>query len=269
MLIVVSELGFAQLGETGGWKLLDLSKYISSLLLASVVTPTLLVAQSSGVPDISGNWQVIREFFSCGEWNIDHNGQVRQECTAPIDQAPVNARMRAWPAYFDEPMSGMWDCAPAPLPSILSHPTPTKIVQRPDRVLISYEHDDGRRTIWMDGRSHPPAGELFYHGHSIGRYEGDVLVVETANFTFDPDGLDDHGHLPSSPRKRLTERYRRTGPESLELEITSADSLFLTGPFTWTRQIQSTTYPPGEWGACDAEQSRRQLETIPVSKYSD
>jgi hypothetical protein len=182
---------------------------------------------------------------------------------------PVNARMRAWPEYFDEPMSGMWDCAPAPLPSILSHPTPTNIVQRPDRILISYEHDDGRRTIWMDGRRHPPASELFYHGHSIGHYEGDVLIIETTNFTFDPDGLDDHGHLPSSPRKRLTERYTRTGPDSLELEITVEDSLFLTEPFTWTRQIQRTTYPPGEWGACDPEQARRQLDTIPVSKYPD
>jgi hypothetical protein len=249
--------------------LLRLLKKNSLMSLVIVFTPTLLVAQSSGVPDVSGNWQVIREFFSCGEWNIDHNGQVRQECTGPIDLMPVNARMRAWPGYFDEPMSGMWDCAPAPLPSILSHPTPTKIVQRPDRVLISYEHDDGRRTIWMDGRRHPPPGELFYHGHSTGHYEGDTLVVETTNFTFDPDGLDDHGHLPSSPRKRLTELYTRTGPDSLELEITIEDSLFLTEPFTWTRQVQSTTYPPGEWGACDAEQSRRQLDTIPVSKYQD
>ena len=87
-----------------------------------------------------------------------------------------------------------WDCAPAPLPSLLAHATPTNIVQRPDRIIISYEHNDGRRTIWMDGRRHPPANELFYHGHSIGHYEGDVLVIETTNFTFDPDGLDDHGH---------------------------------------------------------------------------
>jgi len=260
---------FARLGETGAWMFLSLFKKISLLSLVVVFTPTVLVAQPAGVPDFSGNWQVIREFYSCGEWNIDHNGQVRQECTAPIDQMPVNARARAWVEFFDEPVSGMWDCAPAPLPSILSHPTPTNIVQRPDRVLISYEHDDGRRTIWMDGRHHPPANELFYHGHSIGHYEGDLLVIETTNFTFDPDGLDDHGHLPSSPRKRLTERYRRTGPDSLELEITYEDSLFLTEPFTWTRRIQRTTYPPGEWGACDPEQSRRQLNTIPVSKYPD
>jgi hypothetical protein len=127
-----------------------LSKMSSLLSLVTVFTPALLVAQLAGVPDFSGNWQAIREFYECGDWNIDHNGQVRQECTAPIDQMPANARLRAWPEYFDEPMSGMWDCAPAPLPSILSHPTPTNIVQRPDRILISYEHDDGRRTVWVD-----------------------------------------------------------------------------------------------------------------------
>jgi hypothetical protein len=90
---------FAQLGETRAWEFLRLSKNISLLSLVTVFTPTLLVAQPAGVPDFSGNWQVIRQFFSCGEWNIDHNGQVRQECTAPIDQMPVNARMRAWPEY--------------------------------------------------------------------------------------------------------------------------------------------------------------------------
>ncbi len=248
--------------------MLRLSKRLSLSSLAIVLAPAVLVAQTS-VPDLSGNWQVIREFYPCGEWNRDHTGESRHECTAPIEQMPVNARLRAWPDYFDEPMSGMWDCAPAPLPSVLAHPTPSKIVQRPDRILIEYEHDDVRRTIWMDGRDHPPDSELYYHGHSIGRYEGDELVIETTNFTFDPDGLDDHGHLPSSPRKRLTERYRRTGPDSLELEITYEDSLFLNGPFTWTRQIRRTAYSPSEWGACDAEQSRRQLETLPVSKYPD
>ncbi|MCZ6585586.1 MAG: hypothetical protein O6930_06175 [Gammaproteobacteria bacterium] len=260
---------FAQLGETGAWKFLRLSKNISLLSLVTVLTPTLLVAQPSGVPDLSGNWQFVREFSSCGEWNVDHNGQERHECTAPIDQMPLNARARAWTEFFDEPVSGMWDCAPAPLPSLLAHPTPTNIVQRPDRIMISYEHDDGRRTIWMDGRRHPPASELFYHGHSIGHYEEDVLVIETTNFTFDPDGLDDHGHLPSSPRKRLTERYTRTSPDSLELEITYEDSLFLTEPFTWTRQIRRTEFSVGQWGDCDPEQSRRQLDTLPVSKYPD
>lgn len=260
---------FAQLGETGAWKLLRLSKNISLLSLVTVLTPTLLVAQPSGVPDLSGNWQLVREQFPCGEWNVDHNGQERLQCAVPIDQIPLNARARAWTEFFDEPVSGMWDCAPAPLPSLLAHATPTNIVQRPDRIIISYEHNDGRRTIWMDGRRHPPANELFYHGHSIGHYEGDVLVIETTNFTFDPDGLDDHGHLPSSPRKRLTERYTRTSPDSLELEITYEDSLFLTEPFTWTRQFRRTAFPPGEWGVCDPELSRRQLDTLPVSKYPD
>ncbi len=260
---------FTQLGETGAWKLLRLSKKKSLLSLVTILAPTVLVAQPSGAPDLSGNWQLIREFFSCGEWSVDHNGQERHECTAPIDQMPLNARAHAWMEFFDEPVSGMWECAPAPLPSLLAHPTPTNIVQRPDRILISYEHNDGRRTIWMDGRRHPPANELFYHGHSIGHYEGGVLVIETTNFTFDPDGLDDHGHLPSSPRKRLTERYTRTSPDSLELEITYEDSLFLTEPFTWTRQGRRTAFPPGEWGDCDPEQSRRQLDTLPVSKYPD
>ncbi len=262
-------MAFSHLGETGAWKFLRLSKNISLMSLVTVLTPTLLVAQPSGVPDLSGNWQLVPESFSCGEWNVDHNGEERRLCAVPIDQMPLNARARAWTEFFDEPVSGMWDCAPAPLPSLLAHHTPTNVLQRLDRIIISYEHDNGRRTIWMDGRRHPPAKELFYHGHSIGHYEGDVLVIETTNFTFNPDGLDDHGHLPSSPRKRLTERYTRTSPDSLELEITYEDSLFLTEPFTWTRQFRRAALPPGEWGDCDPELSRRQLDTLPMSKYPD
>ena len=47
-------------------------------------------------------------------------------------------------------------------------------------------HLDGRRTSARRG--------LFQHGHTLGLWEGDDVVAETTNFTFDPDGIDDHLH---------------------------------------------------------------------------
>ena len=120
----------------------------------------------------------------------------------------------------------------------------------------------------MDGRHHPFVGELFYMGHSIGWYEGETLVVETTNFTFDPDGMDDHGHIATSVRKRLTERYTRTGPDTMEMAITMEDPLFLTEPYTWVRQLNRSAVGPQSWGECDLEQSRRQLNSLP-SKYDE
>jgi hypothetical protein len=64
---------------------------------------------------------------------------------------------------------------------------------------------DSERIIYLDGRKHPPASETFLQGHSVGRWEGDTLAVETTNFKEHPSGLS--ASLPSSTRKRLTEHF--------------------------------------------------------------
>ena len=77
----------------------------------------------------------------------------------------------------------------------------------PGRVEMTHPQA-AERTIWMNGGGpRPRPGELFQHGFSVGRFDGDDLVVETTNFTFDPDGMDDHLHMASSVRKKVTERY--------------------------------------------------------------
>ena len=72
-------------------------------------------------------------------------------------------------------------------------PQPLKIAQMPRQILIIYESNYGLRTIYMDGRSLPPLGgsSRFWHGYSVGRWEGDTLVVESNNF---------HGVDPNNPR---------------------------------------------------------------------
>ena len=65
------------------------------------------------------------------------------------------------------------------------------------------------RTVWMNGTGPTPMpGQLFQHGFSRGHFDGNDLVIETDHFTFDPDGLDDHLHMASSVRKKITERYQ-------------------------------------------------------------
>ena len=71
----------------------------------------------------------------------------------------------------------------------------------PEQLLLG-----GRpRVRALDGRKHPPAGETLLLGHSVGRWEGNTLVVETTNFKDHPMGLSTS--LPSSAGKRLTERF--------------------------------------------------------------
>src|SRR6266852_2456685 len=84
-------------------------------------------------------------------------------------------------------------------------PQPLKIAQMPRQILIIYESNYGLRTIYMDGRSLPALGSVdpYWHGYSIGRWEGDTLVVESNNF---------HGVDPNNPRAALVpEMYRGVG----------------------------------------------------------
>ena len=127
-------------------------------------------------------------------------------------------------------------------------PQPLKIVQTPTQILIIYESNYGLRTIYMDGRKLPPLGEPqpFWHGYSVGRWEGDTLVVESNNFRgVDPDAVKngepssfhgvgwlDHRGSPYTESMRLTERFRRVNYGHLDIEFTVDDPKAYTKPFT-------------------------------------
>ena len=111
-------------------------------------------------------------------------------------------------------------------------PQPRKIVQTPGQILIIYESNYGLRTIYTDGRSLPPQGEPqpYWHGYSVGRWEGDTLVVESNNF-HDDGWLDTRGS-PYTDAARMTERFRRVNFGLLEIELTVNDPKAYTKPFT-------------------------------------
>jgi hypothetical protein len=111
-------------------------------------------------------------------------------------------------------------------------PQPRKIVQTPGQVLIIFESNYGLRTIYTDGRRLPPQGEPqpYWHGYSVGRWEGDTLVVESNNF-HDDGWLDTRGS-PYSEAATVTERFRRVNFGKLEIEFTLNDPKAYTKPFT-------------------------------------
>lgn len=115
------------------------------------------------------------------------------------------------------------------------HPQPRKIVQTPDVLLMLYEANDGRREIFLDGRS-LPGGDVqpWWYGYSVGRWEGDTLVVESTGFR-DQSWIDEHG-TPASDALRLTERVRRLDFGTLEIQVTVEDRKTFTRPFTFTLQ---------------------------------
>ena len=111
-------------------------------------------------------------------------------------------------------------------------PLPWEIVQARDRVLMIFEYQSLVRQIFIDGREHPKDLDPTYMGHSIGRYEGDALVIDTVGFN-DKTWLDASG-LPHSEALHVTERIRRIDHDTLEDDYRIEDPKAYTQP--WTAQ---------------------------------
>jgi hypothetical protein len=86
------------------------------------------------------------------------------------------------------------------------------------------------RQIFLDGRKHPEDPDPTWYGHSIGRFQGDTLVVESVGFN-DKFWFDFAGH-PHTERLRTTERFRRPDFGTIEYEVTIDDPGAYTRPFT-------------------------------------
>jgi hypothetical protein len=122
-------------------------------------------------------------------------------------------------------------CLPLGLMQLHTHPQPRKIIQTPGVIVILYEAQAGVRQIFTDGRPLPHNDpQPWWYGYSIGKWDGDTLVVETTGFR-DDVWLDINGS-PLTNTGKLTERFRRVNYGSLEIEVTVEDPKVYTKPFT-------------------------------------
>jgi hypothetical protein len=124
-------------------------------------------------------------------------------------------------------------CLPAGVPRLDAYTHPYKIVQTPGLIVILYESQTMFRQIFTDGRSHPVDPEPSWLGYSIGRWDGDTLIVETMGFN-DKTWLDGFGH-PHSDAMKLTERFRRRDFGHMDIDITIDDPKAYTKPVRYVQ----------------------------------
>lgn len=151
------------------------------------------------------------------------------------------------------------DCVPIGEPAVMFYPVATVIDVQDDRVNIKVDWLETERTIWLDGRDHPPASETFPHGHSTGHWEGDALVVDSANFAFNPMGFSTT--LPSSTAKHLVERFELGDDgKTLTYSGTMEDPEYLAEPVQWngTLEYRPDMKPSNE--TCSLEAAQRFLD---------
>ena len=122
-------------------------------------------------------------------------------------------------------------CLPMGLPHAeLFNYSPFKIVQTTGLIVVLYEADNTHRQIYTDGRKLPVDPQPSWLGYSVGHWEGDTLVVDTAGFN-DKSSLDLMGH-PHSEDLRLQERFHRRDFGHLDLSVTIEDPKVYTRSFT-------------------------------------
>ena len=111
-----------------------------------------------------------------------------------------------------------------------------QIVATPKMIVMLTETYHGFRLVPTDGRPHPDNVPPAYRGDSVGRWEGDTLVVDTRNFT-DNTWISAEGRVsPHSDALHIVERYRRVDANTLEIEATIEDPEVLTAPWTAPKQ---------------------------------
>jgi hypothetical protein len=116
-----------------------------------------------------------------------------------------------------------------PAVEILAY-APFKIVQTPGLTIVMYEADNTRRQIYTDGRKLPDDPQPSWLGYSVGRWEGDTLIVDSAGFN-DKTPLDIFGH-PHSEAMRIQERFRRRDFGHTDVQVTIEDPKVFTKPIT-------------------------------------
>ena len=155
-----------------------------------------------------------------------------------------------------------------PESSCIGRPTPAMIVSTnlyamqieisddEQTIFIRSEFWDEERTVYLDGREHPDETERFPSGHSIGWWEGDTLVVDTANFT-------DHRSpyqmgLPSGAQKHVVERYRLNDDGTrIVVEFLLEDPEYIVEPLTHTRELIYSPHIEFFRFDCDPQVTRR------------
>ena len=176
-----------------------------------------------GKPDLSGIWE----------------GSLADNVGEPPELLPsAEAIARRWQALNEPPPTTV--CLPGGIAA--ESVSEYQLVQTPNLVVIVDGGFNPTRLIYLDGREHPKDYNPSWMGHSIGRWDGDILVVDTV-------GFNDRGRLgtalgglsqdaPRTEKLHVTERFRRPDLGHLEVETTYDDPGAFKKPFK-TRYIKS------------------------------
>ncbi|HEY3825607.1 MAG TPA: hypothetical protein VGL82_13670 [Bryobacteraceae bacterium] len=198
-----------------------------------------------GKPDLGGVWLVPGL-----KYLINIAADLKEVPFQPWAAAEYKKRMDM--AGKDDPNNF---CLPSGIPEKDAVTSPWKIVQTPGLIVILYESRTIFRQIFMDGRPLPKDPNPDWQGYSVGHWDGDTLVVETAGSN-GKAWLDTNGH-PVTDALKVTERFRRKDYGHMDLQITIDDPKAYTKP--WTVSENPTLQPDDELIEYICEENNRDV----------
>jgi len=233
----------------GGWgkqvRILDVTTQdgeIHPFYAANTRTRTLTPATS-----LAGHWAPPRSALGAG--------------FGAMARWPVTPEGRA--AQTKLVADGLCYVEPVPFLSVLDELRTIEVGK--DQVVMRFDNTGDRveRVIHMTA-THPANVQPTRHGHAIGRWDGETLVIDTVGYEPDPSGLG--MNVPSSPGKHTVERLTLTADKTrLRYEVTVEDPTYLTGPATLTQQwdhrpdLEFSQDPQG----CDTKEAARYKDSVP------
>jgi len=197
------------------------------------------VPMLNGKPDLSGIWQVQGDprapggLFGLGEslnsrYFRDILSDFKPEERPLTPLGVERLRQHTQPGAFNPTLN----CLPDGVPHGDLLPEPFKIIHSPGVIVMLYEVETTFRQIFTDGRKLPADMSPTWQGYSVGRWDGDTLVIDSAGFN-DRSWLDARG-TPRSTDMRIEERFRRRDYGHLDLTITITDPQIFTKPITFS-----------------------------------
>ena len=209
-----------------------------SAALAAQTAPANSKAGSQGkIPDLSGDWG---NPVGAGGGGFIISDPSDKKTGTPQDDTPYQPWALA-KLNSERPENGphgtfenttdprLKYCDPVGVPRIYLVPTQFRFVQTPDIVYILYQYGPTWRPVAMN-RAHRPDPDPTWWGESVGKYEGDTLVIDTIGFN-DKTWLD-HVGRPHSEELHLVERFRRINRDTLQLDLLFDDPKAYTKPWS-------------------------------------
>ena len=224
---------------------------------------------ADGRPDFTGVWwpgQDITPETSTAVWRPDQLEGVQ------FPPGTFGSLYQPWALEKAKTLSDKDDPALHCIPSISPNPIVGngmvgEFIQTPKLIILLVETYHTFRLIPTDGRPHRDDVVPSFHGDSVGRWEGDTLVVDVTNFS-DRNWMEHHGRVSfHSDALHIIERYRLINGNTIEVDMTAEDPRVLTGPYKRKSMLVRAPFEHVMETSCENVQTAGLIEAAAKDNY--